>query len=216
MYQPPAFVESRDDALRALIEAAHVGDLITVVDGVLSGIRVPLLFDADGSEHGRLLGHLARANPQARNSDPGFEALVIFNGPDGYISPSMYPTKEIAGEVVPTWNYTTVHASGPLVVHDDPTWTLDLVTRLTNHHEGIVTAPGAEAWEVSDAPDAFIEQNLRAIVGIEIPLTSLIGKSKLSQNRPEEDQAGVRRGLAERGENDLLAVMPTEQGKRQQ
>lgn len=207
MYLPPAFAETNAAVLSGLMEQAGVGSLVTMVDGELFGTTVPLLLKPEPAGHGRLVGHLARANPQARQSSTEVEALVIFSGLSGYVSPSLYPSKAEHGRVVPTWNYEAVHAWGPLVVHDDPAWTLDLVTRLTDHHErrqqdaDRAAGLGQSApWAVSDAPDDFVEGQLRAIVGIEIPITRLVGKRKLSQNRPEVDQVGVIDGHRRRGD----------------
>lgn len=201
MYLPPAFAETDRAVLHDLIAGAGAASLVTVVDGELFATTVPLLLDPDHGDQGRLIGHLARANPQARRSSSEVAALTIFTGLSGYISPSLYPSKAEHGKVVPTWNYEAVHAWGPLVVHDDPVWTLDLVTRLTDHHERrqheVDRAAGLDGpgpWAVADAPAEFIEGQLRAIVGIEIPITRLVGKRKLSQNRPEVDQQGVVAG----------------------
>lgn len=193
--------------MRGLIEAAGAATLVTVVDGALFASTVPLLFepDAEGDGAGRLVGHLARANPQARRSSTDVEALVVFSGVTGYVSPTLYPTKQDDGRVVPTWNYAVVHLWGPLVVHDDPAWALDLVTRLTEHHEAryrhrgdTAGLPGGEPWAVTDAPEDFVDGQLRAIVGIEIPVTRVAAKRKLSQNRPEVDRAGVLAGFSAR------------------
>lgn len=210
MYLPPAFEETDPVLVRGLIEAAGAATLVTVVDGALFATTVPLLFEPapeGGIGAGRLIGHLARANPQARRSSPEIEALAVFDGVSGYVSPTLYPSKQDGGRVVPTWNYEAVHAWGPLVVHDDPAWTLDLVTRLSDHHEARFRAAGASAglvgpdpWAVADAPAEFIDAQLRAIVGIEIPITRLAAKRKLSQNRPEVDQAGVLAGFAQRAD----------------
>lgn len=207
MYLPPAFEETDPAAVRGLIEAAGAATLVTMVDGALFASTVPLLFepDADGEGPGRLVGHLARANTQARRSSTEVEALAVFAGVSGYVSPTLYPSKQDGGRVVPTWNYEVVHLWGPLVVHDDPAWVLDVVTRLTGHHEGryrdgadAAGLAGVEPWAVADAPEEFIEGQLRAIVGIEIPITRLAAKRKLSQNRPEVDRAGVVAGFTAR------------------
>lgn len=212
MYLPPAFEETDPAAVRGLIEAAGAATLVTVVDGALFASTVPLLFEpGDGSDgSGRLVGHLARANPQARRSSAEVEALAVFNGVTGYVSPTLYPTKQDGGRVVPTWNYEVVHLWGPLVVHDDPAWVLDIVTRLTDHHEARFRHRGdaaglaaVEPWAVADAPEEFIEGQLRAIVGIEIPITRLAAKRKLSQNRPEVDRAGVAAGFSARAAADV-------------
>ena len=208
MYLPPAFEETDPAEVRGLIEAAGAATLVTVVDGALFASTVPLLFEPDPARPGsagRLVGHLARANAQVRRSSAEVEALAVFDGVTGYVSPTLYPSKLEGGRVVPTWNYEVVHAWGPLVVHDDPAWVLDLVTRLTDHHEARFRSAGvaaglaaADPWAVTDAPADFVEAQLRAIVGIEIPISRLAAKRKLSQNRPEIDRAGVLDGFSER------------------
>jgi len=208
MYLPPAFEETDPAEVRGLIDAAGAATLVTIVDGALFASTVPLLFEpgaAGGEGAGRLVGHLARANPQARRSSAEVEALAVFAGVSGYVSPTLYPSKQDGGRVVPTWNYEAVHVWGPLVVHDDPAWLLDLVTRLTEHHETRFRAgseaaglAAAEPWAVADAPADFVDGQLRAIVGIEIPISRLAAKRKLSQNRPEVDQAGVLAGFSAR------------------
>lgn len=208
MYLPPAFEETDPAEVRGLIEAAGAATLVTVVDGALFASTVPLLFEPGGGSDGlgRLVGHLARANPQARRSSTDVEALAVFGGVTGYVSPTLYPTKQDGGRVVPTWNYEVVHLWGPLVIHDDPAWVLDIVTRLTDHHEARFRHLGDAAglsdvgpWAVADAPADFVDGQLRAIVGIEIPITRLAAKRKLSQNRPEADRAGVAAGFSARG-----------------
>ncbi|MGH7006456.1 MAG: FMN-binding negative transcriptional regulator, partial [Alphaproteobacteria bacterium] len=156
------------------------------------------LWDPAPAPHGTLVGHIARPNPQGRGARDDVDALAIFHGPQAYISPNWYPTKREHGKVVPTWNYVTVHAYGPLRIIDDADWLRRLVTRLTDLHESTSAVP----WKVTDAPDAFIDQMLKGIVGIEIPLRRLDGKWKLSQNRAAPDQAGTIAGLEARGDSD--------------
>jgi transcriptional regulator len=138
-----------------------------------------------------LRGHVARANPLWKRA-AGAEVLVVFTGPQAYITPSWYPTKAETHKVVPTWNYTVVQARGPLRAIEDAPWLHALVSGLTAHHE----APRAQPWAVADAPDDYVQVMLRAIVGIEIELTQLVGKWKVSQNRNEADRNGVAAGLA--------------------
>jgi transcriptional regulator len=149
---------------------------------------------AGRAEHGRLLGHLALANPQWRSAGPGTVALAIVHGPQAYVSPSWYPSTARHGKMVPTWNYISVHFTGPLTVHRDAEWLRDLVGRLTSRHEDGRPSP----WRVADAPREFIDSQLRAIVGIELTITTVEAKEKLSQNRNDEDRAGALAGL--RGE----------------
>ena len=191
MYLPSHFEESRPAVLHALLRQHPLGLLITQDEaGAPVANAIPFLLDAGRGEFGTLVGHVARANPVWQPPAAGRvapQALVVFQGPDGYISPNGYPSKAEHGKVVPTWNYAMVQARGPLRVLDDAATTRALVTRLTAHHEAAQRSP----WAVTDAPDDYIAAMVRAIVCIEIPLTSLVGKYKLSQNRSAADQAGV-------------------------
>jgi transcriptional regulator len=191
VYVPAHFAAPDAETVRELLRHHAAAELVTSTAAGLMATLLPFVFDeGDGAgEHGRLLGHLARNNDQWREPALG-EALVIVRGPDAYVSPSWYASKHEHGRVVPTWNYVTVHAHGPLVVHDDPAWVEALVRRLTGKHEG----HRAEPWSVDDAPPAFVAGQLRAIVGIELPITRLEAKLKLSQNRPG-DVDGVIAGL---------------------
>jgi transcriptional regulator len=154
--------------------------------------HVPLAFDAGAGAHGALLGHVARANPLWAAA-AGSPVLAVFHGPQAYVSPSWYPGKATTHKVVPTWNYAVVHAHGMLEVVEDAPWLRALVGRLTDHHE----APRPTPWSVDDAPDDYVQQMLRAIVGIRIPIERLIGKWKVSQNRSAADRQGVADGLGE-------------------
>jgi transcriptional regulator len=200
MYRPAAFDVTDEHVLLAAIEAAGPAHLVTVhvdPDGgrSIQSSVVPLLLDRGSNS---LVGHLARPNPQWRDIDGSVEALAIFAGSDAYVSPSFYPTKLETGRVVPTWNYEVLHAAGQLVVHDDLEWVTDLVTRLTEHHE----APRAQPWSVDDTPDGYIQSMARGIVGIELRITRLEGKHKLSQNRNRADIDGVVAGLADGSANE--------------
>jgi len=162
--------------------------------------HVPMLIDPEPTPYGTLRGHVARANSQWRNAEKkpavGVQALVMFLGPNAYITPSWYATKKQTGKVVPTWNYTAVHAHGAVTFFEDRDRLLDIVTRLTKRHEGQRAAP----WAVTDAPADYIATMLKAIVGFEMPIARLEGKWKLGQNRSAEDIAGVREGLQANGE----------------
>jgi transcriptional regulator len=192
MYTPPAFRDENRDSLLATIRAARLATFVTATAEGPLATPLPLFIDASEGEHGVLYGHLAKANPQWRVPAIG-NGLAIFAGPDAYVTPSWYALKQETGKVVPTWNYVAVQASGPVEFFDDPARLLDVVTRLTNLHEGERTAP----WAVSDAPPEFIQSHLRGIVGLRMPIASLEGKRKLSQNRSPADRAGVAAGLAE-------------------
>lgn len=190
MYIPPHNAPpSEDDATRLLLQA-RAGDLVTAGDAGLTVSVIPFLYQPSGGPRGSLLGHLARPNAQWRRAD-GQEALVLLHGPDGYVSPSWYPAKREHGRVVPTWNYVLVAVHGSLRVHDDADWTRDVVERLTRAHE----EGRAEPWAVSDAPETYIDGQLRGIVGIELEIERVEAKWKLSQNRSAADVAGVIAGL---------------------
>jgi transcriptional regulator len=190
MYLPRHFEQHDAQALHGLMREHPLATLVTVGPDGITADHVPLEFDATAGPHGTLRGHVARANPlwQHAASQP---VLAVFCGPQAYVTPSWYPSKAQTHKVVPTWNYTVVHAHGTLRAVDDAPWLHDLVTRLTGHHE----TPRPQPWAVADAPDEYVAQMLRAIVGIEIPLTRLIGKWKVSQNRSEADRLGVADGL---------------------
>jgi transcriptional regulator len=202
VYIPPLFKEDRIDLLHDAIRASGLATLVTLTKDGLIASHVPLLLDTQPAPYGTLIGHIARPNPQARGAIG--EALVIFQGPDAYITPSWYATKRETGKVVPTWNYVAIHAAGPIEFFDDPGRLLEVVTRLTEEHEGTRAAP----WAVSDAPADFVQVMLKGIVGFAIPLSRLEGKWKMSQNRPAEDRAGVVAGLAAEGRDDIAALVP--------
>ena len=190
MYTPAQFYIEDLPAIHAAMRTTRLANLVTGGPGGLVATPLPMLLDAEEGEFGTLYAHVARANPQWRTG-AGQEALVIFDGPDAYVSPSWYPSKQEHGKVVPTWNYVAVHAYGPAEFTEDPVQLLHLVTRLTERHEG----GRAQPWSVDDAPPRFIEAQLRGIVGVRLPITRLEGKQKLSQNRSPEDKAGVKAGL---------------------
>lgn len=189
MYTPAHFAAD-EAAVCELLTGHGAADLVTATADGLVATTLPFVYDPDAGPHGALLGHLARNNDQWRRPVLG-EALAIVRGPDAYVSPSWYAAKAEHGRVVPTWNYVVVHAYGELVVHDDPGWTGALVRRLSDKHEGRRPAP----WSVDDAPAAFIAGQLRAIVGIELRISRIEAKWKLSQNRSAADVDGVVAGL---------------------
>ncbi len=192
MYVPPAFREDDRQILHEVMRGARLSSLVTATAEGLIATPLPLLLDEAEGERGVLYGHVARANPQWQKQPLG-EALAIFMGPDAYVTPSWYPSKAEHGKVVPTWNYSAVHAYGPVEFFTDEDRLLAVVTRLTQLHE----APREAPWAVSDAPGDFIKAQLRGIVGLRLPIARLEGKRKLSQNRNAADRAGVARGLAE-------------------
>ena len=190
MYLPQHFQETRPAVLQALLRAHPLGLLVTQdADGLTVADALPFLWQpgANSGSPGSLVGHVARANPLWQSASVGRPVLVVFQGPSAYVSPSGYPSKAEHGKVVPTWNYAMVQARGTLRVIDAPAAALALVSRLTRQHEAALPKP----WAVGDAPEDYIAAMLRAIVAIEIPLTSLVGKYKLSQNRSAADRQGV-------------------------
>jgi transcriptional regulator len=202
MYLPKHFEETRIQILHELIRAHPLGALVTLTPSGLDANHIPFEVDPDPAPFGTLRGHIARANPLWRDFSRDVEALAIFQGPGTYISPSWYPTKRETAKVVPTWNYAVVHAHGALRVIDDRAWLRGFVEKLTNRHE----AGRRDPWMVTDAPSDFIETQLGAIVGLEIPITRLLGKWKVSQNRPPHDRDGVVQGLSQEGRQPATAM----------
>lgn len=201
MYVPAHFAAD-ENAVRELLDNLGAADLITVTDQGMLATFLPFIHDRTTGEHGALLGHVARNNEQWRVPARG-DALVIFRGPDAYITPSWYAAKAEHGRVVPTWNYVTAHVYGRLTVHDDPHWLDGLVRRLTDRHE----SRSAEPWSVDDAPPDYVAGQLRAIVGLELTISRIEAKVKLSQNRPGADIDGVIAGLDARGDSSIAAAM---------
>lgn len=191
MYVPPAFREDNPSMLRQIMREARLSMLVTATSEGLIATPLPLILDeSEKGEYGVLYGHLAKANPQWKLPATG-EALVIFPGPDAYVTPSWYAAKREHGKVVPTWNYVAVHAYGPVEFFNDEDRLLEVVTRLTNLYEH----PRAEPWAVTDAPEPFIKSQLKGIVGLRLPIARIEGKRKMSQNRSADDRDGVAEGL---------------------
>jgi transcriptional regulator len=191
MYIPAHNRESDVAVMHALIAAHPLGAWVTQGEGALLVNHIPFLIDASRGEYGTLIGHVARANPVWKQFSRDVTSVVIFQGAEHYISPSWYPSKAETGKAVPTWNYAVVHAHGMPVVFEGRERLLAHVTALTDTHESPLEPP----WHVSDAPAAFIDALLNGIVGIEIPIASLVGKWKASQNRPETDRRAVSDAL---------------------
>jgi transcriptional regulator len=196
MYLPAHFEESRIEVLRALVDAHPLATVVTLTGGGLAADHVPLQWHETGAgRQGSLRGHVARANPIWQDRGEEVEALAVFQGPESYISPSWYPTKQEHGKVVPTWNYCCVHARGTLRFHHEPGWIRAQVEALTARREAAMPQP----WSVADAPAHFIDAMLAQIVGIELVIDQLTGKWKVSQNQPAPNRAGAREGLARSG-----------------
>lgn len=198
MYTPPFNRAEDEDELRRFVARARAGWLVTNgQEAAPSATYLPVLWRED-----RVIAHVARANPHWREIGPDTPALVIVTGPDAYVSPTWYAAKAEHGKVVPTWNYSAVHLTGLARVHDDPAWLRMAVEELTAEHEGQREDP----WHVSDAPGPYIDGQLRGIVGVELRLTLVEGKAKLSQNRSRADREGVVTGLRETGRPDEQPV----------
>ncbi len=198
MYTPAHFEETRHEVLRGLIASHPLGALVTLGSTGLDANHIPfeLAVAPEDGPLGTLRAHVARANPVWRDFARDVDVLVLFQGPQAYITPTWYvESKPADGKVVPTWNYCVVHVHGRLVVRDDRDWLRAQVGRLVERHESTQPKP----WHVTDAPADYLEKQLAAIVGIEIPLTRLAGKWKVSQNRPAADRAGVAAGLLRAG-----------------
>lgn len=195
MYVPDTFEERDVDTLHRMIVAHPLGALVTVGPGGPDANHIPFLVDVNPAPFGTLRGHVARANPLWRESSNDSSALVIFQGPQQFVSPSWYPTKHETGRVVPTWNYVVVHAHGRLRLIDDGIWVRSHLEQLTDRHEQNRAMP----WKVSDAPADFIDKMTSAVVGIEMTIERLTGKWKVSQNRSLPDRRGVVAGLEEDG-----------------
>jgi transcriptional regulator len=202
MYVPHQFSESRLPVLHDAIRATRLATLVTMTRDGLVATHLPLLLDADRGPNGTLVGHVARANFQWRDSVTDADALAIFLGPESYISPSWYASKRETGKVVPTWNYIAVHAYGPAEFFDDAGRLRGIVTRLTDAHE----AASATPWHVTDAPARYIDLELKAIVGVELPIRRLDGKWKLNQNRSAADRQGVIDALETRDQHTDAGV----------
>lgn len=196
MYVPRHF-SMTDEQIRGLLSEVGAGDLVTTSDEGMVATYLPLLYDPRPGGHGSLLGHVTRNNTQWRHSAP--ECLVIMHGPDHYISPTWFDSAEDVPQVVPTWNYVTVHAYGQLIAHDDPEWTLDVVRRLSAHHES--------SYSLDDVPADLVTRMLRAIVGIEIRISRLEAKAKMSQNKMPHDVSGIIEGLRGAGADEVADWM---------
>lgn len=199
MYQPEAFVETRAEVLAALIASHPLGLLISTGPQGLAADPVPFMFYPREGAAGVLRAHVARGNAQWRALMASPDCLVVFQGAQGYVSPSWYETKRETGKVVPTWNYIHVQARGRAEIFQDESWLRRQIEDLTGARE----AGRAEAWAVSDAPEPFIRSQMRGIVGIEIAVSGLTGKWKVSQNRGAADREGVASGFRTEGATEM-------------
>ena len=202
MYTPKHFEEPRIEVMHELMRARPLATLVTLASNGLEANHIPLHLVDTPVPFGTLRGHVARANPVWSDFAKDVEVLAIFHGPDSYITPSWYATKQETGKVVPTWNYAVVHAYGTLRVIDDAAWVRAQLEALTAHNEAGFALP----WSVSDAPREYTEKLLEAIVGFEIVITRLTGKWKVSQNQPAQNQASIIEGLNNSDQHDAVAM----------
>nr|WP_316651266.1 FMN-binding negative transcriptional regulator [uncultured Gellertiella sp.] len=203
MYQPPHFRQDDLDLQHALIRAHPLALVITAGQSGILANPVPVHLDAGASEKGTLRLHVARANPQWQEIEAGADLLLVFEGPDAYVTPSFYQTKRDTGKVVPTWNYVMVQVRGRATVHQDADWLQRQITALTEGQENGRPDP----WAVSDAPHDFIAMQMRAIIGVEVEITEITGKWKVSQNRPEADRQGVVAGYEAAGNAEMAGLV---------
>ena len=191
MYTPKDFLDDDLPTLHADMQRNSFAALVSLTSAGLVATHLPVLLDPDRGPLGTILGHVSRANLQWQQTDPATETLLIFSGPDTYVTPNWYPSKQETHRVVPTWNYAAIHAYGTLTFFDDPERLRHIVTRLTNLHESTFPTPG----KVTDAPAIYIDSQLKAIIGFELPISRIEGKRKFNQNRSTTDQTGVIQGL---------------------
>jgi len=202
MYTPKHFEQPRTEVIHELMRARSLATLVTLTSTGLEANHIPLHLVDTPAPFGTLQGHVARANPLWKDFKKEVEVLAIFHGPDSYITPSWYATKQETGKVVPTWNYAVVHAYGTLRIIDDATWVRAQLEALTAHNE----AGFAHPWAVSDAPHEYTEKLIGSIVGFEIIITRLSGKWKVSQNQPAQNQASVIAGLEHSDQPDAAEM----------
>jgi transcriptional regulator len=202
MYIPRHNEEKRVSVMQALMVAHPLATLVTLGSQGLFASHIPMVLEDDGSEFGLLKGHVSRANVQWRDFSPTVDALAIFAGHQHYVTPTWYSENGEHAKQVPTWNYAVVHAYAPLKVIEDGQWLLAHVSKLTNIHEAVFPVP----WKVSDAPEDFIQSQLKGIVGLELSIRRLEGKWKVSQNRTERERQGVMEGLTELDTPESLAM----------
>ena len=203
MYIPDHFAETRPDELARIIREHPLGMLVTQGSAGLDADHIPFEFDAGVQTPGVLSAHVARANTLWQRCPTGTAVMVVFRGAEAYISPNWYPSKHQAHRQVPTWNYEVVHAHGTITIHEDERFVRRIVARLTRQHEAAEPKP----WRMGDAAPEYIDAMLRSIVGIEIALTSLVGKVKLSQNKDARDRLHAADTLDARGRGDMAQAM---------
>jgi len=206
MYLPDHFVENRPEELHRIVRAYPLGMLVTLTEGVLDADHIPFRLDTEANDQaplGTLSAHVARANSVWQRCPTGTKVMVVFRGEQAYISPNWYPSKHETHRLVPTWNYEVVHAHGVVTVHDQERFVRRNVSLLTRTHEASEPRP----WKMGDSPPEYIDTMLSNIVGLEITITSLVGKVKMSQNRERRDRAGAAEVLEQRGHTAMAQAM---------
>ncbi|HHQ4520000.1 TPA: FMN-binding negative transcriptional regulator [Aeromonas veronii] len=203
MYLPPYFATDDPEALHKLMQAHPLGALITHGERGLDANHLPFELDTESGKHGVLRAHVARNNPLWQEARDGDEVLVIFKAADAYISPNWYPSKKAHHQQVPTWNYSVVHAHGRIQIRDDARFVRRLLANLTRHHEAGEPTP----WKMADAPRDYLEAKVAAVLGIEIEITGLVGKFKLSQNKEAADRQEAAHALYARGQVEVASDM---------
>ena len=202
MYLPKIHEETRLDVLHGLIREHSLGTWVAADETELNVNHIPFVIDSSRGEFGTLVGHVARANPVWKAPANTLPSVIIFRGPQTYITPSWYPSKHEHGKAVPTWNYAVVTAHGLPAFIEDPAWLYGHLSDLTDKHEASQALP----WKIGDAPQEFTDKLIAAIVGVEIPIQRIEGKWKTNQNRPEQDKIGVVAGLLGKGDDDSVAM----------
>jgi len=203
MYLPPHFTAPGPEVLHRILREHPLGMLVSHGPAGLDAEHIPFEFDPAAGPHGTLTGHVARANAVWQRCPTGTPVMVVFRGAEAYISPNWYPSKHEAHRQVPTWNYEVVHVHGTITVHDDERYVRGVVARLTRRHDAAEPRP----WKMTDSAPEYIESMLRNIIGIEIAVTSMVGKVKLSQNKEARDRLGAAQVLQARGREELARVM---------
>ena len=202
MFQPAIFKEDRLNVMHDLMRTHPFATLISSATGELTADHIPMILHDDEGEQGVLRGHVSVGNPLFTDTDGALNVLAVFQGPQTYITPSWYASKQEHGKVVPTWNYAVVHARGTLTFNRDESWLLRHLHDLTQQHEGHRPNP----WAVSDAPKDFVKRQLHGLVGFEIQVSNIDGKWKVSQNKNEADKTGVASGLLDENTVDASAI----------
>lgn len=203
MYIPAHFAQTNPEVLHRIMREHPLGTLVRTEEGALDADHIPFEFDPAAGPLGLLSAHVARANPLWQRCPTGTPVMVVFRGAEAYVSPSWYPSKHETHRQVPTWNYEVVHAHGLLTVRDDARFVRGVVGRLTKRHEAGEPIP----WKMSDAAPDYIDGLLRHVVGIEIAISSLVGKVKLSQNREARDRLNAADRLQARGHDAMASAM---------